>query len=296
MSGEADPRVVSRGAAYDEIYRKWHAKQVTTESFERWARYFANAPTHEQGHLNGNEIDWALKAIDVDHLGGKRILDLCCGTGRSSIYFALKGAFVDGVDASSEAIEIARESARLSGVGDRTRFAVMDAQRLEFDSRRFDAVYCQSALHILIDYPACAVELARVLKPGGKAVFCEEALGHNPLFAPFRWIRRRRYAECGGRPLRFCDLQQFGAPFRAVGIHPFNLLSQVKMLVPGWVARPAFRCVIRGLDRVDRWLLHAFPSLGKFCGKVVVEYHAQVTAAGEAAVPSQTRELCEVPA
>lgn len=296
MSAEGDQRVLSRRAAYDEVYRTWHAKQVTTESFERWARYFVDAPPGERGHLNGNEIEWALRTIDVDHLAGKRVLDLCCGTGRSSIYFALKGAFVDGVDASGEAIAVARESARLSGVSDRTRFVVMDAQRLEFDSRRFDAVYCQSALHILIDYPACAAELARVLKPGGKAVFCEEALGHNPLFAPFRWLRRRRHAECGGRPLTHGDLHQFGAPFGAVHVHPFNLLSQVKMLAPRWALSPAFRRVIRRLDRIDQWLLKAFPRLGTYCGKVVVEYHAPLKSDGEVSGRSRSAELCEVSA
>lgn len=272
MSQLLQETVASRAAAYDEVYRQWHAKKITVESFESWARFFLDVNPPTRGHLNGDEIQCAMRVLGVERLAGKRVLDLCCGTGRSTIYFALKGARVDGIDASQQAIEIANESAKLSGVEEQVEFEVMDVCALAYPDRHFDAIYCQSALHILIDYAAAPAELARVLKPGGVVVFCEEALGHNPLMAPFRWMRRRRYRECGGRPLTYDDLRNFGKPFDFMRVHHFNLLSQLKMLLGERAFSSGWRDLLRTLNKLDSWLIRAMPWIERWCGKIVVEY------------------------
>lgn len=261
-----------RASAYDEVYKGWSIKRITRESYETSTKFFLDAPGDERGHLDGNELECAFRLLDVDHLEGRTILDYCCGTGRSSVYFALRGARVWGVDRSAEAIRNAQATARLSGVSDRTRFAVMDAQELSFLDESFDAVFCQSALHILIDYPACAGQLCRVLRPGGKAIFCEEALGHNPVLELVRWFRRRKYRACGGRTLRYQDLEAFGRPFAEMRIHHFNLLLQAKQFLGRRAFHPGVKRVLRGLRAVDRMLLTALPFVRRFCGKVVVEY------------------------
>lgn len=262
-----------RAAAYDEVYAHWHAKRVTVESFERWARFFLDVSDGEEGHLNGNELACALAALDLPSLQGKRVLDYCCGVGRSSIYFALRGATVSAFDASPHAIGLAKASAALSGVDRQVEFAVMDAQDLAYPDDTFDAVYCQSAMHIIIDYPRCATELARVLKPGGRAVFCEEALGYNPLLEVIRWFRRRKYRQCGGRPLTHADIDAFAVHFETVRIHHFNLTLQLKTvmarrLAHWWLAKR----LLRRLDGLDQRVLERWPGLRRFCGKVVIEY------------------------
>lgn len=266
--------VAGRASAYDRVYEHWHAKRVTIESFESWARYFLHVPADEPGHLNGNEIEFALQLLGVHDLRGKTVLDLCCGAGRTSIYLALKGARVRACDASAQAIDIARESVRLSQVEDRVEFEVMDAQELDYPDESFDAIYCQSALHILVDYPRCAAELARVLRPDGRVVFCEEALGHNWLLEPVRRWRRRKYSECGGRPLRYSDLHAFGGPFGWMRVHHFNLLTQVKSFLGESARRPWVKAVLRRLEAIDRRLLKAVPRLERYCGKIVVEFRA----------------------
>jgi asparagine synthase (glutamine-hydrolysing) len=187
----------------------------------------------------------------VDRLAGRTILDCACGTGVSSVYFALKGARVEAFDASAKAIEIGRQSAALSGVAERISFSVQDAQRLGYPSAHFDGVYCQSALHILVDYPDCPKELARVVKPGARVVFCEEPLAYNPLLIPIRWWRRRRFKACGGRTLSYSDLRRFGAPFAETRIHHFNLFTQVRTLLGDragipWVRKPSCGGCIHG--------------------------------------------------
>ena len=262
----------ARAAAYDDIYARLNPKCITIESFERWARFFLDSPPGEYGHSEGNEIERALQLLDVDCFSGKTVLDCCCGTGVSSIYFALKGARVHAFDASAEAIDVARRSAQLSGVADRIHFSVQDAQRLEYETGSFDAAYCQSALHILIDYPQCPGELARVLKPGAKIVFCEEPLGHNPLLKPARWWRRRRYRACGGRTLSYGDIRRFGEPFGITRIHHFNLFTQVRTLLGDRARERWVKSILRFVYRMDEWLLAHVTLLRPLAGKVVVEY------------------------
>ena len=86
------------------------------------------------GCLNGNQIKYAMQLLDIPNLTGRRILDYCCGTGRTAIYFALCGAEVWAFDGSTEAIDIALESAQLSGVSHLTHFRVANAESLPFEN------------------------------------------------------------------------------------------------------------------------------------------------------------------
>ena len=270
--------VRTRARAYDAIYSsEWSVKQITIDSYERSIRFFLDVAPGETGHADGNELEYAMGLIGVDDLPGKTVLDYCCGAGRSAIYFALKGAQVCAFDASSQGVEKARHSAEASGVADRISFQVASAAKLAYPDNTFDVAFCQSALHILIDYPGCREELARVLKPGARAVFCEEPLGHNPILEMVRWWRRRKYRRCGGRTLRYSDLSEFGRPFAETRIHHFNLLSQVKQLFGDRMHRGLVKQFLRVLDRVDKVLLSAFPPLRRFCGKAAVEYVAGET-------------------
>lgn len=263
-----------RAAAYNDIYTSWHAERVTVDWFERYMFSFLDSPNREGGCINGNEIECALKLLGTGDMRGRKVLDYCCGIGRTAIYFALLGAEVWAFDASAQAIEVARESATLSGVEERVVFASMDAQDLEYETNKFDAVFCQSALHIIIDYARSASELERVLKPGGRAVFCEEALGHNVLLRPIRWLRRLKYRSCGGRALTYDDIESFGRVFSETNIYAFNFFSQVKTLFGESARHGLIKPVLRSLDALDRRVLKLMPSMSRFCGKVVVEYVA----------------------
>ena len=278
MQTTLDKVVQDRAAAYDEIYAKWHPKRITVDWFERYARFFLNAEPGETGNINGNEIECALNLLGANDLRGKTILDFCCGTGITSIYFALRGGDVRAFDASAKAIEIARQSAGLSDVKDNLAFEVMDAQDLKYASGTFDAAFCQSALHIIADYPHCAAELARVIKPEGRAIFCEEVLGYNWFLKPVRWWRRRRYRECGGRTLTYEDIHRFGRQFRETRIYHFNLFSQIKTFFGGRASRPWAKAILRPMNSIDEVLIRRVPWIRKYCGKIVVEFVGPIQA------------------
>src|SRR6185503_17294794 len=52
-------------------------------------------------------------------LKGKRVLDIGCGQGDSSVYFALQGAEVWAIDVSDRMVEFTRKLAVRHGVGDK---------------------------------------------------------------------------------------------------------------------------------------------------------------------------------
>jgi len=227
--------------------------------------------------LNGKEITYALNVLGAPELKGKRILDYCCGTGITAIYFALCGAEVWAIDASSKAIDIAVKSAEISDVSKMTHFSVLDVQALPYGNGFFDMAFCQSALHIVVDFPVCPYELSRVLKTGGRAIFCEEGLGYNPILKPVRWLRRRKWLKCGGRPLKYPDIEQFGQPFSKTEIQHFNIFSQVKTAFSGQLRRRGglqrwSRIFLRTIEAVDNTLLSIAPCLRKYCGSVVIIY------------------------
>ncbi len=272
-----DPLVAQRAKNYDYHYRTsgWKVERWSKEKIENFLVYATKVD--KGGNLNGKEIQYGLSILEIRNYKGLKILDYCCGTGITAIYFALCGAEVWAFDASSNAIEIAVKSAQISGVAEKIHFDVLDAQSLPYEDGFFDAAFCQSALHIIIDYPNCPFELSRVLKPGGKAVFCEEGLGYNPLLRPIRWLRRRKWVKCGGRPLKYPDIEKFGIPFSKTQIQHFNLLTQVKTAFRGQLhkyggLRPWAKKVLCTTEKMDDMLLSSMPGLKKYCGTVVVSF------------------------
>ncbi|MFN2415925.1 MAG: methyltransferase domain-containing protein [Pyrinomonadaceae bacterium] len=108
----------------------------------------------------------------------RRILDVGCGSGWLSEYFARLGYDVTGLDISPDLIEVARERvARVPYGADhetplRCRFLVHDAEG-EPLAEEFDAVVCYDSLHHFEDERAVLRGLAAMTKPGGSLFILE---------------------------------------------------------------------------------------------------------------------------
>ena len=78
-----------------------------------WAREYARDP--ERYVFGTAPSDWALEIARLVR-PGDTVLDLGCGEGRDSVFFAELGATVTGVDLSADGLDKARRLARGRGV------------------------------------------------------------------------------------------------------------------------------------------------------------------------------------
>ncbi|WP_421655723.1 class I SAM-dependent methyltransferase [Leptothermofonsia sp. ETS-13] len=123
---------------------------------------------------------------------GKYLLDLGCGAGENSVYFALKGAQCVAADYSPGMVEVALKLAEKNGV--KVAGHVVNAMAIDFPDNTFDIVYASNLLHHIPDPRLAIREMHRVLKPGGKACFWDP-LKHNPIINVYRRMASRVRTE-----------------------------------------------------------------------------------------------------
>jgi SAM-dependent methyltransferase len=108
------------------------------------------------------------RAAAALHLGGRqRILDVACGPGNFTSFFAgrLDGdGFVIGLDSSAPMMERALRDNSC----DRAVYMRGNALDLPFNSSAFDVVSCFAALHLVSEPFGMLREMVRVLSPGGR--------------------------------------------------------------------------------------------------------------------------------
>lgn len=112
-----------------------------------------------------------------DHL-----VDLCCGRGGIGLWFAqVSGARLTGVDWSPVAIAAASRRAALFVSEGRASFVVADAAQTSLAADMADAVMCIDALQLVPDKDGLLREVARLLRPEGRAVITTwERTGSEP--------------------------------------------------------------------------------------------------------------------
>ncbi len=124
-----------------------------------------------------------LKDNDID-IENKKILDLGCGTGRNSYYFAELGADVTGIEISKTALDIAKEnlisiSSDISHDMNDDRISYIKGsigEKLSFEDKAFDILLDVTSSNSLTEKEreVYLSECNRVLKPGG--IFFTKAL------------------------------------------------------------------------------------------------------------------------
>lgn len=109
--------------------------------------------------------------------GARSILDLGCGLGRHSVFFARNGFQVTAVDLSEEAVSYTEKQSMEKHLAVSCRVA--DMMHLPFPDDTFDRVF---SYHVISHQDTAGVqavidEITRVLKPGGKVflTLCSKA-------------------------------------------------------------------------------------------------------------------------
>ena len=196
-------------------------------------------------------------------LRDKEVIEYGCGLGKLTVLLARSGARVTAFDISAQSIETTRRRAQLTGVEDMITFAVAPGEALPFDDASFDVAVGKAVLHHL-DPVSGSRELARVLRPGGRAAFAEP-LGINPIvrFARDHVPYPGKHERGADIPLRRSDVAAWMEPFSEGHIQGVQLLSMVERGL-GYGRQVGF------LREYDRLLLKRWPGLWPLCRYAVL--------------------------
>ena len=129
--------------------------------------------------FNADEFEIRNKLTDLLSLEkGQRILDLTAGTGKDSSLIAskLQQGEIWLTDITPEMLEIAVSTLAEADVDINMEFAAASACSLPFKDNYFDAVFSFTGLGSFPDVEKGLQEMARVVRTGGKVVFCEKSV------------------------------------------------------------------------------------------------------------------------
>ncbi len=173
-----------------------------------------------------------------------RLLDLGCGTGWTSVFFARAGYEVVGLDLAPDMIELAEANRDRAGLG-RLDFVVCDYEAMTF-AEEFDAAVFYDALHHAVDEASALAGAYRALKPGGVCVTSEPGEGHHRSPGAVAAVRRFGVTEKEMPPRRVIALGR-AAGFRRGRVYPhaFDLHHTLYRRDPDAAAPPG---------RWPRWL------------------------------------------
>ena len=115
--------------------------------------------------------------LEMDRLfrPGQRILDINCGTGVDALHLAARGIHVVACDASPEMVAVARRRLEASPCRDRVDLRILAIEQIgELEKEGpYDGVLSNFAgLNCVADLRRVAHDLARLVRPGGKAILC----------------------------------------------------------------------------------------------------------------------------
>lgn len=132
----------------------------------------------------GYQKDLFLSVKRMHLKGNEYMVDLCCGTGKSTLACLKKlpEGKILAIDNSNEMLEIAKQKFNEENV----KFSLEDAMELNYPNNSFDAIFMAYGIRNMPDINKCLTNLQRMLKPGGVICFHEYSLNENFL-SRFYW-------------------------------------------------------------------------------------------------------------
>jgi SAM-dependent methyltransferase len=188
-----------------------------------------------------------------------RLLDLGCGTGWTSAFFARRGYAVTGQDIAPDMIEYAERN-KNRYQAEHLDFIVCDYESLAFD-QPFDCAVFYDSLHHAVDERAALATVYRALRPGGILVTHEPGEGHSTTPDSRRAMELYGVTEKDmpphhirrlGREIGFSGFEFFPDPTLAViALYGLNLATMQPIERPWWkrVVRVARLMLDNGLRR-----------------------------------------------
>jgi len=158
--------------------------------------------------------------------GGRRLLEVGCGTGHWSAFFSERGFLVTGVDISSEMVSRAARK-RIPNAS----FKVADAHALPCESGRFDMAAAITTLEFVRDAQGVVAEMARCTVKGGTLI-----IGALNALAPIN-IERKRAGKHPWADARFFSPEELETLLRPFGKPEIELAVFFRRSAPVVLAR-----------------------------------------------------------
>lgn len=149
-------------------------------TFNKIARRYDVATLMSQGY--SKDLEHSVNLMNLK--GNEYLLDLCCGTGKSTKHClqAVPHGKVLAIDYSSGMLEVAKSTFSSETQEGRCQFLEQDVMNLDQDDNSVDAIFMAYGIRNMPDYEKCLRNLWRILKPGGTIAFHEFSLEEGILY------------------------------------------------------------------------------------------------------------------
>lgn len=213
---------------------------------------------------------------------GRKLLDVGCGLGEASVYFAMEGASVTASDISQGMLDVASRLAEANGVSIETMLSASEDLALRAEKGLFDIIYIGNTLHhVAIDQTLSV--LLPLLKRDGLFVSWDP-LAYNPVINVYRRVATE-VRTVDEHPFRLADLRILKKHFKQSHTRYFWFFTLVIFLIMAIVQRRSpnkerfwkkvveeantWAWIYTPLQRVDNTILTLLPFLRPLCWNVV---------------------------
>ena len=218
----------------------------------------------------------------LGNVKGKRLLDVGCGLGEASVYFAMLGADVTSSDLSQGMLDATTRLAQANDVSVKQHVSSAEDMQLSPDVK-FDIIYAGNLLHH-VDIEETITRIKPHLADGGVFVTWDP-LAYNPAINVYRSMATdvRTPDE---HPLKWGDIKLFHKHFRTVETRYFWFTTLIIFVIMALAQRRNpnkerfWKVVVQEgnkwawlygpLESLDRLLLAIFPPLRLLCWNVVI--------------------------
>ena len=152
------------------------AEQIRNRVHQMWGSVAVSWGEHGDHVEQRAEAVTRLMIDAVAPVPGDEILELACGAGGLGLAIAdlvAPGGRIVLSDVAPEMVAIASTRAarrdEVGGAGTRVSAQVLDLEQIDIPDDSFDVVVCREGLMFALDPVRAASEIARVLRPGGRA-------------------------------------------------------------------------------------------------------------------------------
>lgn len=161
---------------------------------------------------------------ELGDIKGKKILDVGCGLGEVSVYFASRGASVVATDLSPEMCDFANQLAQRYNLKIRT--IVGNAEDFNYLNQfeKFDIIYCGNLLHH-VDIKKTVLSLKSHLNQDG--IFASwDPIKYNPIINIYRFLASK-VRTVDEQPLSYSNIKFLRSEFKKNKTNYFWLTTQL---------------------------------------------------------------------